>query len=529
MVSLTSGNTFGQNLWTDGYNHYPMMPELSAVQRCPHCDTYSLLDKWQRTDNADPETYGTTGNIQYYESKDAFLQLRDTAFTRNERFEIGIFFVHAFNSEFRRPRIVSAFEQNISMSEVWGTYPSPDDDDYALFDDALQMSLDNIPEDADHLLLKAELFRNMGEWGKAIETIDRIRDCQNKWIADIIKYLALTENSEVHPLVINGTKLNYSQRSNFDTLVNFRGLPHNSDREMAVSQYVSALPSRVVKDVDTDRLGGVYDRHSKTLLRLCEPSFERYEIEAGTENIGEFALLSNFTIKELRLPTTLHSIGVKGLWGCKNLESIEVPSGCIEVLGNAAFMNCKSLTAIEFLSNLKFLGTSVFAGMDKLERIILPDSLSTIPRFSFFMCESLTKIDIPTYVQFIDSYAFECTALRQISLPDMVQGLGHAVFSMCKQLESVRLPAKLKNIPDRTFSSCSRLENIEIPSSIESIGAAAFEDCKALHSVRFGGKVSTIAKDAFKGTNISEIIVPLRYFKHYKRLFPGTRIRAKFV
>lgn len=40
-----SGNTFGAQLWSDGYRHAPMLPESVRVTRCPNCgNTYWLED-----------------------------------------------------------------------------------------------------------------------------------------------------------------------------------------------------------------------------------------------------------------------------------------------------------------------------------------------------------------------------------------------------------------------------------------------------------------------------------------------------
>lgn len=36
-ANLLSGNTFGSHLWSDGYMHAPMLPEMVSVTRCPNC------------------------------------------------------------------------------------------------------------------------------------------------------------------------------------------------------------------------------------------------------------------------------------------------------------------------------------------------------------------------------------------------------------------------------------------------------------------------------------------------------------
>jgi hypothetical protein len=40
--TLDSGNTFGIQVWTDGYYHAPMMPHQAHFVACPHCKVVSV-------------------------------------------------------------------------------------------------------------------------------------------------------------------------------------------------------------------------------------------------------------------------------------------------------------------------------------------------------------------------------------------------------------------------------------------------------------------------------------------------------
>ena len=42
IMSLVSGNTFGSELWSDNKQIAPMLPEISYVQKCPHCGKYFI-------------------------------------------------------------------------------------------------------------------------------------------------------------------------------------------------------------------------------------------------------------------------------------------------------------------------------------------------------------------------------------------------------------------------------------------------------------------------------------------------------
>ena len=183
----------------------------------------------------------------------------------------------------------------------------------------------------------------------------------------------------------------------------------------------------------------------------------------------------------------------------------------------------------DFIDKVKFLGRSAFAGMDKLQSIGLPNDIDSIPEFSFFECESLCNISIPTSVHHIASYSFQHTAITELNLPDSVITLGDAVFSRCFSLETVKFSKHLVIIPERTFDSCKTLHELEIPKNVKQIGKEAFADTIALERVRFCGKVESISETAFKGSGLKEIIVPFGTKGHYKKLFPNVKIMTKIV
>lgn len=50
IMSIASGNTFGATIWSDSKRDYPMLPQPSAVQYCPHCGHYFFFEDAERTD-----------------------------------------------------------------------------------------------------------------------------------------------------------------------------------------------------------------------------------------------------------------------------------------------------------------------------------------------------------------------------------------------------------------------------------------------------------------------------------------------
>ena len=522
MFSLMSGNTLDGELWSDGRTIYPMLPRISAIQKCPSCGKYSLFEKWENTGQTDRKHSGTTGDLSYWEAKEAYKEMKDL-----NAFQIALFFVRAYNDEFKRPRLIKAFYEKKYHVEVSWHFSSPKEDDVNLFWEASQLAIDYLDNTQDALILKAEIHRERGEWIEAFEILYQMQAGNNQWIVDTILYYTCQRDSSLIPFMVGGKKLDYSNKPNFRTL----SLPEEpevvEERKNKIEESLSNVSCVTKRDLYYDILGGVYDKSTNTLLQLVQPSQERYEIEDETRNIGSFAFYRNEQLKRVRLSSELKSIGIKAFYGCKNLSTVFNQKSAIEVIEECAFMNCKSLTTINFIDNVKFIGRSAFAGMDKLQSISLSNYLVDIQEFTFFECESLRCISIPTSVRFIASYAFQHTALTELEIPDSVVTLGDAVFSRCFNLEKVKLSSLLVSIPERTFDSCKSLREIEIPQNVECIEQEAFSGTVALEKIRFHGKVKSISESAFKNSGLKEIIVPLWTKGHYKKLFPNVKITTK--
>ena len=45
IMSLVSGNTFGAEYWSDNKQIARMLPEISYIQKCPHCGKYYIKSR----------------------------------------------------------------------------------------------------------------------------------------------------------------------------------------------------------------------------------------------------------------------------------------------------------------------------------------------------------------------------------------------------------------------------------------------------------------------------------------------------
>ncbi|MCI9082639.1 MAG: leucine-rich repeat domain-containing protein, partial [Lachnospiraceae bacterium] len=64
--------------------------------------------------------------------------------------------------------------------------------------------------------------------------------------------------------------------------------------------------------------------------------------------------------------------------------------------------------------------------------VVVPDGVTSIARFAFHGCSSLTDITLPSSVTIIGDYAFDgCSSLTDITLPSSVTIIGDYAFDGC--------------------------------------------------------------------------------------------------
>ena len=160
-----------------------------------------------------------------------------------------------------------------------------------------------------------------------------------------------------------------------------------------------------------------------------------------------------------------------------SLTSITIPNSVISV-GKNAFSDCPSLEAIRLTAQsvekfLKGKGNRILAlnsyywprklVIDDVETtdIVLPDGVDCIDTMSFFLCSSLTCINIPKSVKSIEYDAFySCSSLTTINIPEGVKSIGPSVFSSCSSLSSITIPSSMVELGDNLFRHCTSLDTI---------------------------------------------------------------------
>ena len=211
--------------------------------------------------------------------------------------------------------------------------------------------------------------------------------------------------------------------------------------------------------------------------------------------------------------------------GNEKIQEVIIPN-TVTKISSYVFENCINLTTVtipDSVTEMKY----AFAGCEKISVATLPATLleyfpkqnlttvvinsgTSIPAYAFCDCKNLTTITIPDSVTSIGNGAFSgCDSLTTIRVPNGITEIPAYAFRDCKNLTTITIPEHVTKIGDGAFSNCINLNNITLPDNIKEIGDSAFSDCKKFTSITIPNEVSEIGYGAFRGCdNITSVMTP---------------------
>ena len=179
----------------------------------------------------------------------------------------------------------------------------------------------------------------------------------------------------------------------------------------------------------------------------------------------------------------------------KSLKEVIITGG--KKIEEYAFATCISLTTIDIPDSVYEIGDSAFLGCFSLTTIDIPDSVYEIGQSAFLGCSSLEKITLPFigrqkeetlnthfgYIFGANSYnensLYLPSSLKEVVIKDSIKIEKYSFFG-CNYLQNIIIPSSVTTIEDFAFVNCSNLISIIIPSSVTTIGQSAFSGCNKL-------------------------------------------------
>lgn len=210
---------------------------------------------------------------------------------------------------------------------------------------------------------------------------------------------------------------------------------------------------------------------------------------------------------------------------CGSVEKINIPDS-VTTICSYAFQNCTSLQTLTIPETVTAIETYAFAGSG-LINIIIPDSVTSMGSYDFYNCKSLVNVKLPSTRENIMSYMFAgCTSLEKITLPSTVTTIQDHAFQNCEKLKTIDYSESLASINKYAFENCDSLETVTIPSTVGSLDEGCYYDCDGITSISISNSVTTLGKKMFYdcdvlknvelGTGITSI--PTSAFEHCDEL-----------
>ncbi len=181
--------------------------------------------------------------------------------------------------------------------------------------------------------------------------------------------------------------------------------------------------------------------------------------------------------------TSNNRIGNRMFCNCESLQKISLPNS-VTSLGDSAFYNCRELTQVAIGSSVTTIRSNAFRNCTVLSTITIPNSVTSIGSYAFAYCKGLTEIAISNSIKSIANYTFSnCSGLTSVTIPESVTEIGSSAFAACTSLTNVTIPNSVRTIGDYTFNNCSGLTEVTIGNSVTKIGYRAFYYSSGLESL----------------------------------------------
>lgn len=138
-----------------------------------------------------------------------------------------------------------------------------------------------------------------------------------------------------------------------------------------------------------------------------------------------------------------------------------------------------------------------FAYCNKLDTLLLPESITAIGDEAFERCDALKHLVIPDKVDTLGWSTFASSGLEDITLSKNINEIPDRCFARCYDLKTVTLNGTPKRLGYMSFSNCRKLESIALNEGVEEIDTAAFINCRAITTFSLPSTITSLKSQAF--------------------------------
>lgn len=158
------------------------------------------------------------------------------------------------------------------------------------------------------------------------------------------------------------------------------------------------------------------------------------------EDFGDIPLYNNIRLHKIK--KLIIGDGIKGIaisvFNSLKIQELEIRGSC-NVIGTAAFENCKELVSVKIFDGCREIKESAFSNCSKLKNLELCNTIEKIGPMAFANDINLKKVIWPEYCEFFSGYC----------------------FSGCKELSEIVIKGKSVHIVDNVFDG-SKISSIDL-------------------------------------------------------------------
>lgn len=162
---------------------------------------------------------------------------------------------------------------------------------------------------------------------------------------------------------------------------------------------------------------------------------------------------------------------------------------------DSVFYQNDQIKEIVFSNGITGLGDRLFYHCSNAKTVSLPATLTSIGNAAFAQEDAvsnytagLTSVTIPQAVTAIQSFAFQHTAIAEVTVPASVETWGKYVFSDCTKLKTARIACD--STGSFAFTRCTALSNLTISANCKTFGQNMLTYCESLKVITYEGTIA---------------------------------------
>ena len=213
-------------------------------------------------------------------------------------------------------------------------------------------------------------------------------------------------------------------------------------------------------------------------------SLQTINLPDGLERIDKQAFYNCPSLSSITIPASVSVIGDQAFNYCSSLSNLEIKDGVSKTIGWLAFADCTSLTTVSIPGCVSLIDEGAFGDCTGLTSVYFLEGngQTSIGLFAFNGCTNIETLVLSNCVVRIGNDAFEGNKIQSVVIPDSVTYIGERAFSNCSNLAAVYFGSGLEELGWSAFSDTA-LTNVVLPESLMYIGTEVFAGCDNMVSI----------------------------------------------